>query len=432
MNKILLISAITAFFFGCSQEEPEQDGQDGSLYVMRFEHEKTILYHEEEDLENVLTWELTSEEFDSISQFLGNKYREKWSEEKIRDWYVEHERKHGGDVSNGDVRSANASDSSKVTIYADMKRKTRGDKIVVKSSVSNIEIPRYTWLINNLMMLGEERAELASNLFRQGDKIQLGVNNEFRREQPMVMSNVLTISYSSTYYRDTLVNIIKGGMVSELNMFKPGDEGNEFFVEQGGYTGSGRVYIGINTGKFTYIPDADFTGMDKVTYIIRDRSTGERDTGYIYIQVSGTGKYEIPNVITPNGDGMNDKWVLNFLEEYPDHMVTVYDWQDRCVFRARNYQHDWDGIVREGGYYRYYMDTLDPIIDFYTYEIDLGNREKRTGMLEIAQRRPPGFYAYGYRTRVDYEYQVAPDWFSRPGHRVLKERDGNTVTYLIK
>jgi gliding motility-associated-like protein len=288
-----------------------------------------------------------------------------------------------------DVVRITALTNPEVLIYADLDRKVAGDEIRVDSDLSGMPVknPDYTWFINNLMMVGEERAELISNMFRQGDKIQLGVRGG-QICQNMVMSNILTIDYDNSK-RDTLVNIHKGEQVRNLDMFKPGDMANEFFIAPNGYTGSGRVYMSLD-GKFNYIPDADFTGMDKVTYIVVNKYTGAVETGYIYIQVSGTGKHQLPNIITPNGDGMNDKWVLNFLEEYPDHMVTIYNRNGKVVFRARNYQHDWDGTGQGNSGYVTYSNLPNGI---YTYVIDLGNREVLKGWLEIRKDMSRGRYS---------------------------------------
>jgi gliding motility-associated-like protein len=51
----------------------------------------------------------------------------------------------------------------------------------------------------------------------------------------------------------------------------------------------------------------------------------------------------IPDVITPNGDGYNDAWVIRDIERYPDHDVRIINrWGDQ-VFFASPYQNDWAG-----------------------------------------------------------------------------------------
>ncbi|OQP54570.1 hypothetical protein A4H97_21615 [Niastella yeongjuensis] len=62
------------------------------------------------------------------------------------------------------------------------------------------------------------------------------------------------------------------------------------------------------------------------------------------------------NVLTPNGDGKNDKWVVKNIEQYPDNEVKIFDRAGRLVYSHRNYNNDWDGKVNgnplaEGTYY---------------------------------------------------------------------------------
>jgi gliding motility-associated-like protein len=72
------------------------------------------------------------------------------------------------------------------------------------------------------------------------------------------------------------------------------------------------------------------------------------------------------NVITPNGDGKNDKWIIWNINRYPDNTVTVFDRAGRRVFFKKNYFNDWDGTyngraLEEGSYL--YVITLGPGLD---------------------------------------------------------------------
>lgn len=51
------------------------------------------------------------------------------------------------------------------------------------------------------------------------------------------------------------------------------------------------------------------------------------------------------NILTANGDGKNDTWVIKDLDKYPDNEVTVFDRAGRIVFIAKNYQNDWTGTL---------------------------------------------------------------------------------------
>ena len=52
--------------------------------------------------------------------------------------------------------------------------------------------------------------------------------------------------------------------------------------------------------------------------------------------------FAIPNVITANGDGINDLWVLpNTFSRDPDVLVTIFDERGREVFSQTNYENNW-------------------------------------------------------------------------------------------
>lgn len=60
----------------------------------------------------------------------------------------------------------------------------------------------------------------------------------------------------------------------------------------------------------------------------------------------------IPNVITPNSDGLNDKFVIKNLENYMVNVLSVFDRWGKKVFEQSPYLNEWDGgSLAEGTYY---------------------------------------------------------------------------------
>lgn len=72
----------------------------------------------------------------------------------------------------------------------------------------------------------------------------------------------------------------------------------------------------------------------------------------------------IPNAISPNGDGKNDIWKLDFINLlYPEARVEVYNQWGQQVFFSKGYNFPWDGIYNgellpDGTYY-YVIDIND-------------------------------------------------------------------------
>ncbi|MBN7813051.1 DUF11 domain-containing protein, partial [Algoriphagus sp. H41] len=71
-------------------------------------------------------------------------------------------------------------------------------------------------------------------------------------------------------------------------------------------------------------------------------------------------EFEIPNAITPNGDGVNDTWVIKGLREFfATNKVTIVNRWGVEVYKSSNYQNDWSGGNLNGGTYFYQLEVRD-------------------------------------------------------------------------
>lgn len=84
--------------------------------------------------------------------------------------------------------------------------------------------------------------------------------------------------------------------------------------------------------------------------------------------------YQIPEIITPNGDGYNDFWVIDWLVGFPDHKVMIFDRRGKQLFSASPYGNDWDGHSDKG--------ELLPS-GTYFYEVTGIGKEPLRGMVSI-------------------------------------------------
>lgn len=62
------------------------------------------------------------------------------------------------------------------------------------------------------------------------------------------------------------------------------------------------------------------------------------------------------NILTPNGDGKNDTWIIKDIALYPDNTVTIYDKAGRMIYSKHGYNNEWDGSLNgapltQGTYY---------------------------------------------------------------------------------
>ncbi|MGB4775924.1 MAG: gliding motility-associated C-terminal domain-containing protein, partial [Daejeonella sp.] len=81
----------------------------------------------------------------------------------------------------------------------------------------------------------------------------------------------------------------------------------------------------------------------------------------------------ITNLLSPNGDGINDRWIVYDANLYPDKEVEVkiFDRSGRLLFSQKNYQNNWDGTVNgkplaEDTYYYVLIDGKDTAKGFIT------------------------------------------------------------------
>ena len=68
----------------------------------------------------------------------------------------------------------------------------------------------------------------------------------------------------------------------------------------------------------------------------------------------------IPNVITPNGDGLNDFFITKYAKIYNDVNITILNRWGKLVYEASNYQNQWNGLNTNGsklsgGTYYYFI-----------------------------------------------------------------------------
>ncbi len=67
----------------------------------------------------------------------------------------------------------------------------------------------------------------------------------------------------------------------------------------------------------------------------------------------------VPNVITPNGDGQNDLFVITGLSYHPNSILYVYNRWGQLVYSNMDYQNDWDGGNLTPSIYYYVLILTD-------------------------------------------------------------------------
>lgn len=68
------------------------------------------------------------------------------------------------------------------------------------------------------------------------------------------------------------------------------------------------------------------------------------------------GAVKVPNAFSPNGDGINDTWVIPNLSSYPGSTITIFNRYGQRVYYSRGYNKPWDGGRLPVGVYYYVID----------------------------------------------------------------------------
>ncbi len=109
---------------------------------------------------------------------------------------------------------------------------------------------------------------------------------------------------------------------------------------------SSKVSAKVEEGKITidYSERPNFVGRDTLLYRICDAVNNcDVDTVFITIRVNSDLGLIIPNGFSPNTDGINDKFEMPGIENFPDNEIFIYNRWGNEVFRKKNYKGDWDG-----------------------------------------------------------------------------------------
>lgn len=86
---------------------------------------------------------------------------------------------------------------------------------------------------------------------------------------------------------------------------------------------------------------------------------------YDYVTVTVNNGLVIPNTFSPNGDDINDTWVILGIENYPNNLVEIYTRWGQKIYQSSSYSElkAWDGDIGSGkaneSVYYYIIDLRD-------------------------------------------------------------------------
>ncbi len=140
---------------------------------------------------------------------------------------------------------------------------------------------------------------------------------------------------------------------------------------------NGSVMLGVSgspvDASYSWTPDTLLSNASVANPIASPLST----TWYVLSVVAQNGCTDIDSVLvtvvpnldihsgfTPNADGRNDVWVIDFIDLFPNCVVEVYNRWGEQLFRSVGYNTPWDGRYKDGpvpvGTYYYVIELNDP------------------------------------------------------------------------
>ncbi len=171
------------------------------------------------------------------------------------------------------------------------------------------------------------------------------------------ISNVLAGTYSVTVtdslscLRSDTVVVGTGGLVinSEITHATCPDipDGAIVTMVSGGTPSYNYVWSnGANSSSLPNIVAGTYT------LVVTDQNNcSGADTMVVLTDTTGTINCDsliIYDIFSPNGDGVNDVWIINGLTSYPENEIQIFNRWGNVVFEAKPYNNDWNGDSKNG------------------------------------------------------------------------------------
>ncbi|MEJ4088304.1 gliding motility-associated C-terminal domain-containing protein [Galbibacter orientalis] len=87
------------------------------------------------------------------------------------------------------------------------------------------------------------------------------------------------------------------------------------------------------------------------------------------------------DIFTPNNDGMNETFIINCIEEYPNNVLKVYNREGTLVYYKKTYDNSWDGFSNVNGVFNK-NERLPAGVYFYVLNLGI-DTEPITGWIFI-------------------------------------------------
>ena len=125
------------------------------------------------------------------------------------------------------------------------------------------------------------------------------------------------------------------------------------------------LFLEVNSAESTFLwsdstSDSELTVFSAGDYYVETENICGKYSDTIRIDYEYCGEIYIPNIITPNGDGINDVFYIKGLEKQIWNLKIYSRWGN-TVFSSLDYQNDWEAKgLNEGVYFYLLYSTNNP------------------------------------------------------------------------
>jgi gliding motility-associated-like protein len=225
--------------------------------------------------------------------------------------------------------------------------------------------PAYQWQVNGTDVAGATTPVFTSTTLRDGQTVTLRLRTTNACDQPVtVISNGVAVRIQPPV-------VVNAGPDKEILA------GTSVTLEG---TADGNYPVTWSPATGLAIPANDplhpiASPTVTTTYTLSAGAGGCASSDQVTVTVRPA--IRIPNAFTPNGDGRDDTWQIEFIEQFPDNTVTVFNRWGNEIFSATNYSraNEWRGDIKGQpapvGTYYYVVVTKGPLGKSYAGSITI-------------------------------------------------------------
>ncbi|MBO7134604.1 MAG: HYR domain-containing protein [Bacteroidales bacterium] len=148
--------------------------------------------------------------------------------------------------------------------------------------------------------------------------------------------------------------------LSSYNVTMPSCSGNNDGTIEISATGGTKPYMYGWDSYYTDVPLLTGLRQGQYTISVVDANKCTYQVASIMLTDMAGDCITIPNVFTPNGDGVNDTWIIDNIEMFPDATIYVFNRWGQMLYKATGNDEPWDGSYRghhvPAGTYLYIVD----------------------------------------------------------------------------